>query len=311
MPAPNSTTVNWDTINSTTERTWLPGTEDNIFGTNAFYETLRSQGETKDGGEAIMQRILYGEGPAGWYTGTSPLDLSSADIITAARYNWRQCYAGVGIPWLEELKNGGKAQLASTIAEKLDVMEESMANQIGRGLYSDGSDIEQIFGLQIHVANTTSITVGGISASTNTWWRNVIVNMTGVPLSIYKMQQTAGLITKGKRRPNMIVTTQAIHDIFFALLQPSQRYTGTEGKTLTRVDFGSLPMIVDDHCPDGYLYMLNTNTFNFVSHSKDNMKLWGWMGPHDQMFKTNKLTWTGQLCCKNRRFNAVMYGITQ
>lgn len=312
MAGPYSTSINWDMLNSMTERTWLPGVADTIFGGNQLYDKLWKDRVMKNGGESIMARVLYGEGPGGAYSGTRPLDLSKADIVTAARYQWKQYYAGAEIDWIEELKNGGEAEMGSILAVRLDTMEQTLQNLLGQGIQGDGSDPETVTGLAALVSNVVAVTVGGISASTNPWWQNTIVNMTGVPLSVFKMRQTRGLITHGRKSSNFVVTTQVIHDLWYALAQPAQRFVDTTARTLMAdVGFEELPVVVDEHVPPGFLYHLNTDDLQLVVHSRDSFKLWGWMGIHDQMFKTNKLTITLNLVCRNRRYQAVMYGITQ
>lgn len=319
MAGPYSTTINWDTINTLTERNWLPGVQEQIFGTNTAFQEMYNSGSKEDGGTFLTGGVVYGEGPSGPYSGTTPLDLSIADIVTPYQYTWKQYYAGAAIAWLEELKNNGAAKLGSALETRMNIMEESMKQQLGRDLYHDGTDPLRITGLGAHVSTTTSIVVGGISASTNTWWRNIIVDMTGVPINTFKLRQARGLATQGSRRPNVLLTTQAIHDLYYATLQPMQRFTSPgkatggfgNGDVSSDIAFEELPLQVDSHCPAGYLYMIYKDVFDFISHKMDNLKLWGWMSPHDQMFKTNKLTWTGNLVGKNRRFNVVMSGITQ
>jgi hypothetical protein len=103
----SSVTIPLDTINSLTERSWLPGVADAIWGTNTLRDEMYKNIRLQDGGTSVNQAIVYGEGPSGWYTGVSQLDLSTADIVATARYPWKQVYAGASIEWLEELINSG------------------------------------------------------------------------------------------------------------------------------------------------------------------------------------------------------------
>jgi len=306
-------TIPLDTINSLTQESWLPGVSDAIWGTNSWRELLYKMRAKQNGGVSVNRTIIFGEGPSGWYSSLDQLDLSTADIVTTARYPWFQVYAGAAIEWKEELINSGAAAIGSVLQTRLDVMEESMAQRQGQALYSDGSIAEMMPGLLAHISTTTAITIGGISASTNLWWRNVIVNMSGIPLTLFKLKQTLGLVKKGNRKTTHIITTQAIHDIIWAQAQAGQRQVNTNTATLGFMDlaFEGIPIIVDDHCPAGYLFGVNINEIQLYCHSNDDMKLWGWAGPADQMYKTNKMTWTGGLASKNRRFQFVMYNVTQ
>lgn len=314
MAGPYSTTINWDTINTLTERHWRPGVVDNIFGSNTTFQKMYKSGDRPSGGTFLTGGVLYGEGPGGAYSGVNPLDLSIADIVTQYQYTWKQYYAGAGIAWLEELKNNGEAALASALGIRMDTMEMTLQNKMGQGMFHDGSDPLQITGLGAHISTTNAIVVGGISANTNTWWRNVIVDMTSVPINTFKLRQGRGLATQLPNKPNAMITTQAIHDLFYATLVPQQRFTGNTASGGFRdgeMAFEDMAFEVDSHCPAGYLYMPNLKYINLNTHSMDDMKLWGWMSPHDQMFKTNKMTWTGNMIGFNRRFQVVFYNITQ
>lgn len=309
----SSKTIPLDTINSLTQESWLPGVTDAIWGTNELREKLYAGRAHQDGGVSVNRTIIYGEGPSGWFSSLTQLNLSTADIVTTARYPWFHCYASASIEFIEELVNSGAAAMGSVMQVRLDQMEESMAQRQGQGLYSDGSDPDMLAGLLAHISTTNAITIGGISANTNQWWRNIAVDMTGIPLTLYKLKQTLGLVKKGKRKTTHIVTTQAIHDILWAQAQAGQRQVNTNSATLGFMDlaFEGIPIIVDDHCPTGYLFGININEIQLYAHTKNDMKLWGWAGPVDQLIKSNKMTWSGGLASKNRRFQFVMYNVTQ
>jgi len=303
-----STSIPWENINSTTERVWLPGVQDNIWKSNLLFDTLHNEGTKLDGGSFIAQAVLYGEGPGGFYVGPGPVNLAGAEHVTIAQYNWRQAYAGGSIEYLDELRNNGRAAFAKIISVKLDAAEMTMQNTLGTGLYSDGTLPGYLTGLNAMVTNTGSY--GGIPKSTNPWWQSVVTNMSGVSLTLYKLRQLAGQVTDGMIRPNLIMTTQAIYDLIYNLHVPQQRFGDQNAKGgFTNLMFEDMAIGVDYHCPSGYLYMLNTKYIDFVSHSNDNMKFWGWDGPHDQFFKSFRVSWTGNLTGSNCRRQAVMYNV--
>ena len=78
----------------------------------------------------------------------------------------------------------------------------------------------------------------------------------------------------GTEVPDLCFTTQDIYDALWAQVQPSQRALN-DNTVLARVGFkgieiDGMQILVDRHCPSGYMFGLNTDYFKFVIHKKKN-----------------------------------------
>ena len=258
------------------------------------------------------QPLLYAEGPGGPYSGVDPLDISEAEQYTVANFSWKFYYAAITYRQQDKLMNTGRHALANLIQNRVDVARMTMENQLGTGLHSDGSTTpKHITGLRAGVTGT-GVTYGGISKTTNTRWRSPLDTSTTV-LSLTAMRTRRGAATKGKIKPNLGLTTQAIYDIFWGLLQPQERYVNTNVARagFTTLGFEDMSVVVDDHTPDAHLYMLNTNYINLYAHSAENMRFRPFMEPVDRpQVRVGFLLWAGNVAISNCRFQTKFSAIT-
>ena len=305
-----STTVNWTQVNSFTERAFIPTVQDQIFRSNALFSSVPKQ--TLDGGLYISQPLMYGEGPGGPYSGVDPLDISEAEQFTVANFAWKFYYAAITYRQQDKLMNSGKHALANLIKNRVDVGRMTMENQLGTGLHSDGSTTpKHITGLRAGVTGTGT-TYGQISKTTNAWWRSPLDTTTTV-LSLSAMRTRRGSATENRIKPNLGLTTRAIYNLYWNLLQPQERYVNTNVARagFTTLGFEDMSIVEDSHCPDSYLYMLNTNYMKLYSHSAENMRFRPFMEPVDRpQLRTAFLLWAGNLAISNCRFQTVMTAIT-
>jgi hypothetical protein len=310
--AVHSSTINWDNLNATTTQKIMPKVVDNIFRSNALYQRLRRRNETQDGGTFLAQPLLYGEGPGGAYSGTEVLDTSEAEQITTANFAWKFYYGSATIRRQDELRNRGKPAMAKIIRVKMQTMQKTMANLLGQGLYSDGSsNTKLITGLRAMVTGTGT-TYGGISKTTNTWWRAPI-DSTTTTLSISSMRSAVGGATEDREKPNMVMTTQALYDIYYGLLQPHQRFADARMARggFTSILFEGIPVVVDSHCPANFIYYLNTDYIHFISHPAENMRMEPFAKPVNQpQLRTAFVMWAGNLTGSNCRFQTVQSAVT-
>lgn len=305
-------TINWDNVNSVTEKKWLPKVVDNIFFGTPLLMTLRQQGTRVDGGERIVQPLVYGEGPGGPFQGAEPLDTSTAQQITAATFNWKHYYASASILRMEELQNSGAPAFAKLLSVKMQIMEETMLHHLSQGIFSDGStNPKAITGLRAMVADDT--TYGGIDKTVETWWQSQVDSGTAT-LTLAAIRTQLGLATRGRNTPNMLIGTQAQYNRIYNEMQPQQRFAN---QTMLNAGFTSLqvesrPFVVDWHVPTGWCFMLNTNYIDFVTHEAENMRMEPFVKPYNQpQVRTAFLFWAGNLTGSNCRFQAAFDGLSE
>jgi hypothetical protein len=158
-------------LNAITHKFVMKKLHDNIFDSNPLLKKLKEGGSYKSvsGGVTIDEPLNYAAATSGWYSGADTLSTTDVENITAASYAWRSLFAGVTISEEDELKNSGDSAVLNLLKSKMQIAEKSLKDDLGTGLFSDGTTAKSIVGLRDIVA--ADQTVGGISQSTNSWWQ--------------------------------------------------------------------------------------------------------------------------------------------
>lgn len=294
-------------ISAITEKYYIPKLVDNIFTSNVLFNRSRQKFySTYDGGTSIMEPVLYAQTSAGGsYSGSDTLDTTANDQITAAEFQMKQYYSNITITRSDELKNSGKAQIINFVKSKVQVAEMTLKQNLGSGIYSDGTDSDDLVGLRAAV--DTDNTYGGIDRTSYSWWQ-AQQDSTTTALTLAAMQGTYGDCTVGNDKPSIIVTTQDIFDDLHALLTPSERFVdkNTAEAGFTNIMFKATPVIVDNTCPSQHMYFLNESYMKIYAHSKENFRFEPFQKPLNQNVSSAKIYWAGAFCINNPRMQGVM-----
>lgn len=304
--------LTWDQISSITEKKFIPKLVDNIFDSNPYLQRARKQGKYKtvDGGTSVIYPLEYAQiSSSGWYSGSETLDTSDNETMTGAEYTWKQAYANITIVRRDELKNAGDAQKVDLVKSKTRTAQKTLADILGTGLYSAGTDSKSVVGLG-YMASATN-TIGGISATDYSWWRPQL-DTTTTTLSLSAMQAIYNDASIGNDTPTVILTTRAVYNYYWALLQPQQRFMDSETAKggFTSLMFNGTPVIVDSHCTTGYMYFVNEKYVHLTAHSQENFRFEPFQKPINQNAKTAKIYWQGVNGTSNLRMLGAMTAIT-
>lgn len=281
--------LTWDQVTAITRKKFVPKLYDNVFDSNPLLQRAKSKFYEKlDGGTSILVPLNYATTSAsGWYSGTDTLDTSDNQNITAAEYSWKQLYANVTIRRDEELKNSGDSQIISLVKNKVKIAEKTMADTLGTGLYSDGTDSKAIVGLRDIVAQDQ--TVGGISQSSNSWWQAQLdSSSTTLTMAVLQTQYSAASIDND--HPTVITSGRSLFDSYYNLLQPQQRFSdaSTAKGGFSSLMFNGTPWISDSHCPANHVFMLNEKYLHLFAHKDEDMRLESFQKPINQNLKVKK-----------------------
>lgn len=302
--------VSIDQLNAITTKYIMPKMHDNIFDSNPLLKKLKESGSYKSvsGGVTIDVPLNYAAATSGWYSGADTLSTTDAENITAASYDWKSLFAAVTISEEDELKNSGDAAALNLLKSKMQIAEKSLKDDLGTGLFSDGSDSKAIVGLRDIVA--ADQTVGGISQSTNSWWQAQV--STTSTLSISAMNSVFQDCSVDSEVPNYGVTTRSIYNSYYALLQPQQRFM--DAKTaeggFQNLMFNGIPIVHDSHCPASHMYFLNLNHLHLFYHPKRNMSFEPFQKPINQQVKVSRILWMGAFGSSNNRLHGVLNSVT-
>lgn len=301
-----------DQVTAITRKKFIPKLYDNIFDSNILMQRAKSKDwyNKIDGGEKLVVPLSYAQVTAsGWYAGAQTLDTSDNQNITGAEYTWKQLYANITIRRDEELKNSGESQVVSLLKSKVQIAEKTMSDLLGTGLFSDGSDSLSIVGLRDIVA--TDQTVGNIDQSANSWWRGKVDSSSTV-VSMGALQTIFGQCTIDNEKPSIGVCTRSIFDLYYALLQPQQRFVdGDVAKGgFNSLMFNSVPIVSDSHCPASHLFFLNEKHLNLSVHKDEDMRMEDFIKPTNQNVKLAKIYWFGALASSNNRLHGKFSALT-
>lgn len=304
--------LTYDQVTAITQKKFIPKMYDNIFDSNPLLQRAKKKGwyDKLDGGERIVVPLIYATTSAsGWYSGAETLDTSDNQNISAAEYTWKQLYANITIRRDEELKNSGDSQILSLVKNKMKIAEKTMADTLGTGIYSDGSDSKAIVGLRDIVA--TDQTVGGISQSANSWWQGKVDSSSTI-LSIPVLQTQHTAATVDNDSPSVGICTRSIYDLYYNLLQPQQRFADTEVAKggFSSLMFNGIPVIADSHCPANHFFFLNEDYLHLWAHKDEDMRMEPFTKPINQNIKVAKIYFMGAMGSSNNRLHAKLSAIT-
>jgi hypothetical protein len=298
--------LDYDAMSAFVRSNLIGQLRDNIFEKSTVLKYILQNQERKAGRNFVETPILYGKTEAaGGFAGWQTLELDPNNKWTAAEYTWRAMYAAISLSFdqIDAAGNNDMA-IANLLTKETDVARKTLQDMLSTALYNDGTDSLLPQGLR-HVVKVDR-TLGGIDSTKYTWWdANVLSDTTNYSVANLTNPDSEYYILKLMRRmwrscehlgekPNFILMTGGFEDLFEQELGPYIRYGGDIKRA--QVDFtefswkGQCPMITDDsYCPDGHLFMINTDWFKLVVDQAMDMRFEGFQKP------VNKAGLTGQI----------------
>lgn len=317
-------TRTYNSLLTTTLADFSKTMSDNIFDVNPLLSWLNGKlgvamrGKTVkrivNGGESIVEHLLYEQNSTvDSYSGAQVIDTTLQEGHTIARYNWKQYAGTVGITGLEKRSNMGESQLINLLSAKVQQLELSMRDRMSRDAFSDGTGNggKNLTGLSLIVDSAG--TVGGLSATTFTWWASTeTASGSFATQGINDMRTIYNTLSLGNDKPDLIVTTQTVFEYYEKALQPQERFTSNSvaDAGFMNLTFKNTPIVFDRDCNSGVMYFLNSKYLNFVVHKDADMATSPFVEPENQDVTTSKVIWQGNLTTNNRRRLGKLTGIT-
>ena len=260
---------------------WLPDLIDNFFLSNPLFARLLARNNVKlDGGYNVRQNLIYAGVGGGSHATGSPYDTSIKEWMTYLLFPWKELYAPLAMDEAEEARNQGASAVVDYALSLEKVAELSLFDTFGTQIYQSSPGTNDIQSLITGLPGYNSgNTYGGITADTTAQGIAIApnvtghVNSTGGPFSWDMTQTSYGAATYGAEEPDLIITTQAIYNKMLLRAIPAQRWRsedlkkvfGAEGLGYHRAD-----IMVDQHCPAGYIFLLNTKYWKLVINRNRN-----------------------------------------
>ncbi len=306
-----ATAIGVNLVTSLVDRWLSPTVVDNTYRSNTLlFRLYKANKKMVRGGTQFEIPITYAQFiNGGFYSGYDVLDVSPNDTVFNAAWDWKQAYVPVTFDGLTLMKVESPRAVADVVKYQFAQAEMQMAEVLGTGLWSNGSNSKSIDGLQFAVDDTSegaSSTYGGISRSTYPFW-NCQIDTATTATGLSALQNLFGKAQEGGRRPTVIVSRQANYNFFWALNTSAQTFpvepTGVDVQMaqagFSNLVFNGTPWLVDSHCQASHVYGLNEDYFMLGVHPRADLWLEDFQVPVNQDAISAKIYWGGNLLCTN------------
>ena len=297
MASPNSTFTEMVT---TTLRDHRKELADNVLKHNALFRRLVKKARvTSDGGYEIVCPLEYAENETYQrYSGYDLLNIGASDVLSAAKFDWKQQAVHVVASGRELRQNSGKNAMIKLVKSRLKNAMTTFKNNFSSDAYSDGTETNQINGIQALIADAGTGTVGGIDSSTFTFWKNIVQSaasplqgggaITPSDTTIQSLMLPLWLrLTRGEDMPDLIVMSENYFTFYEESLTDLKRYTSSDSAQggFVSLKYKSADVFHDSSSsgiPDSHAYFINTDYLDLTTHED------AWMTTLDKKFATNQ-----------------------
>lgn len=358
--APSNVTTYLDSVFATSLANYRKQLIDNIGATNAvLYEILKSDSyESADGGTYIAENLMYGLAPSDSYDGYDELSTLPTDGITQAIYEWRQQASPIVYNMKEVIQNEHRIidLVKSRIQQSELGIQEGWAQAFWWGAVPNGgaltsprtslingsSNIEPLPKLVSY--NTTTLTVGNIAETSNTWWRphSATSAATTYTAFLYELENMYNLVSLGTGGPcNLMLMDQVTYQLFihayFSVFKAAPDALDNAYPFIGK-KFLNAKVVMDDKVPDAYTgaigtqtggvvdpttltygtcYFLNTKFFKVRYHPSRNWEMLkdengkSFVKPINGDSRVGHVSWMGNCTVNNRRKQGVLAKIAR
>lgn len=343
-------------IQTTTLQKYAPKLVDTVLNSNMFFSRTVRAAEQWAGRSMVFPVKIAKNLNGGSFSGFQTLSTAATNNFINLEYYPSFEQIPVALP-LDELSvnDVDSTQALNLVAYTVKSAAEDMADNLGTEFYGDGTgnSNNNFLGLGVIVSDTLSI--GGQSRTTYPTLAST-VTASGGALTLLKMATLYNAASNGGSvNPTVSYITKPIRNFYEALLQPQERLNKTgmtagsmnqygmkKGQGLTNgtgylgFDFRGMPVLTDQKCTAGYMYMLNEDFIEFhglpmaplgqtstaidtsaVIEGNDYSDVpglgfsWsGWVSSIDQAAYVGRFFFGGQLITTDPVRQAVLTGIT-
>ena len=289
---------------------------DNFFNSAALLLRMRKRNAIPlRGGAEIRVPHIYAGFDASSYGRGDEFNTEVKEYATTLRFNWKFSYAPVNLDVVDVDLNDSPEQVFDVVDAAMETAELSLIDDISTQLFADGTGnaSKDIDGLAIAVSRTG--TYGGLARGTDSQGssiRSAFEDTAGGALTLATMNTNYGTATIAREQPDLYVTTTTLWSRIWERTQPSERNTPGDLRDIgfQTVRFNGADVTVDSHVPSGFLYTLNTKSFELYTHKRWDFRFRGFMEPTNQQRMIGQVIWWGNLACRSPRLNGVASGLS-
>ena len=277
-----------NTMNAVSQKYFSPVLADSIFQPSPTYWRLTRMGKKMEGGAAIVWPVtLTEETSGGAYYGTQVLDTTIQDSVQPAELQWKFYYQTIAIPVTDVLMNAGRTQVISLLRTKQETAMGALLQKLARAIYGTAPQNTAIDLDSLPAAMAASGTYAGITLA-SPWRSNNGAGPTGIggALSMTNLQTLYSTAIQGNEEPDTFVTTQAVWNQLWVLMQVNQRYMKDEETTRAgfknHLMFNNSVALHDGFVPSGEAYFLTSKYASPVFLDRDYFQVEPFVRPTNQ-----------------------------
>lgn len=308
---------------STTFRKHRKEIKDNISTRNALYKYIVGKGnyQTEDGGLEIVTPLDYAENSTYQrYSDWDTLNIQASDVISAAKYDWKQIAINVVSSGRELRINSGEAKIIKLATAKIKNAKRTFANTFSEDMYSDGTASNQINGLQKLISDDGTGAVGGITAATGDtgWWMNNFFDCSdsSVTSSATTIENSMLLpawleVDRGPGdQPDLIVMDNTYYQYFETSQVSIKRYSSSSSANagFQTLKYKGADVLYDGNSgiPSSTAYLINTEYLGLCVHKDADLDTMEEQRPINQDGVVVPIIWMGNMTCSNRAQQSVI-----
>lgn len=319
--------LTWDDITGKVQRHIIPRLIDVVYKSSPVFTRIRSKcAERFEGGTKISQPVAYAELNGDAYKRGGQFKTEYVQTDTNLEVVPKYYYVSIAAYGPDNVLARGPESAMSYIESKFVNASGKMAKLLTQNMYRDGqgvvSDTIHVDGFLAALDNGTAYaSYGGITRAdlgfgTN---NNQGINAYKATMATFNMKgmQTAfGGAYMGNEHVDMIATTQDCWNLIYNKILPQQRFSA-EGEDVAKIGFQALrwngvTIVVDQYCPAGYIWGLNSNYIQFWVSSLPRYQFgWtGWKESQGTDDMVGQYLWSGNFLVTNPRMFFQLNGVT-
>lgn len=318
--------LTWDDISSKTNKFIVPRMVDDVYKSSPLFTRLRTRNaERFEGGTTIRHPIMYAKLKGGAFTRGGSFDTSYVQTDTALEVNVKFYYVNCTLFGTDNVLNRGPEAAMSVVESKMVNASGRMADLLGTDLFLDGQGTNSssiaLDGLDAAVDDGTNyasyagVTRADIASGANAGINSYFLGSIGT-MALGQVQTAYGASWFGREHVDLLIMTQAIWDILWNKIQPQQRFR-EESSDVAKIGFQSMRFngasaTVDQLCPTGYMYGLNTKFIQFwiTTMPKYQFGFTGWKEAQNTDDVAGQYLFGGNMLVVGSRFMFKLTGIT-
>jgi hypothetical protein len=254
-----------------------------------------------------------------WFGRGDTFSEAEKQLWTRLQYPRRNFGDSIVRYWDDEQKNKGKAAIRSYSKDLIDNHKQTMRSTLASALWTTGGPLAINTLPELITTTPTTGVVGGIDRANNGYLRNNHTAFSGtlsddLIAHMRTMWNTCSLKKgKGRASPDMIITTQALHEEYEEQCEAlGQIQLGNnKGSQKGDLGFGNLsfkgaPVMWDPECPAGQMYFINSDTIEFVYDPDAWMEMTEWKHKHNGLDRYAQVITVCNLLFNNFQKNGVI-----